>query len=156
MNPTLTDLTWQTKDKMKCYCFKPYHFLDGRLEEETVTITQPTSSIVAWEPSELVRISEWSLILAFFLTGKTSTISFLLFCSAANFIIVSLGETLSDSNTHITPWNQRQAFWYIKKKTLKFKWKTTAMHRKHILCDETASRYFFPNDVNIVYNNDRL
>lgn len=115
MNPTLTDLTWQTKDKMKRSCFKPYHFLDGRLEEETVTITQPTSSTVAWESSEFVRISEWSLILAFFLTGKTSTISFLLFCSAANFTIVSLGETLSDSNTHITPWNHREAFWYIKK-----------------------------------------
>lgn len=81
-----------------------YHFFEDMLEAETATITQPTSWIVAWEPSDPVRMSEWSLISAFFLMGKTSTISFLLLSSAGTFVDDSLIGIFSDSNIHSTPW----------------------------------------------------
>lgn len=70
---------------------------------ETATIVQFFSRISVEEPSDSVRISDLSLIFAYFRMGKTSKVSFFFFASRCVFPIWGNVGTFSGSKIQINP-----------------------------------------------------
>lgn len=81
-----------------------HHLREDRFEAETATTVQSRRSIVV-EPSVSIKMREWSLILAYFFTGQTSTIFFFfgsLETPTGNPSVL-IFETFSGSNTQTKP-----------------------------------------------------
>lgn len=97
------------------YLAKHHHFLEDKRVAETATIMHPFSQIPMWEPSDSLKISDWSLIFANFRTGVTSTISFFCFLSFGRLSVTNIFGTLSASRTQTSPWRGK-ANKFIRKK----------------------------------------